>query len=110
RFAERYEEYLTWIRPHHTVLPGPTGRMDGPGLYYHPVIVDGVRPDDRLFLEETFGPIVGVTTFGELDEAIELANRPGYGLSSSIYTTDPKAVFRFRSGISAGMVSVNNST
>ncbi|MFC0863427.1 aldehyde dehydrogenase family protein [Sphaerimonospora cavernae] len=110
RFAERYEEYLTWVRPHHTVLPGPTGRMDGTGLYYHPVIVDGVRPDDRLFLEETFGPIVGVTTFGTLDEAIELANRPGYGLSSSIYTTDPKTAFRFRSGISAGMVSVNNST
>src|SRR5690606_26611931 len=95
---------------HHTVLPGPIGRMEGEGLYYHPVIVDGVRPDDRLFLEETFGPIVGVTTFSTLDEAIELANKPGYGLSSSIYTTDPKAAFRFRAGVSAGMVSVNNST
>ncbi|WP_182905711.1 aldehyde dehydrogenase family protein [Microbispora sp. H13382] len=110
RFAERYEDYLGWIQPHHTVLPGPVGRMDGDGLYYHPVVVDGVRPDDRLFLEETFGPIVGVTTFSTLDEAIDLANRPGYGLSSSIYTTDPKAVFRFREGVSAGMVSVNNST
>ncbi|WP_310738000.1 aldehyde dehydrogenase family protein [Microbispora sp. H10949] len=110
RFAERYEEYLGWIRPHHTVLPGPVGRIDGEGLYYHPVIVDGVRPDDRLFLEETFGPIVGVTTFSTLDEAIDLANRPGYGLSSSVYTSDPKAVFRFREGVSAGMVSVNNST
>ncbi|GAA4560038.1 aldehyde dehydrogenase family protein [Planotetraspora kaengkrachanensis] len=110
KFAERYEEYLTWIQPHHTVLPGPTGRMEGEGLFYHPVIVDGVRADDRLFLEETFGPIVGVTTFSTMDEAIELANRPGYGLSSSIYTTDPQAVFRFRSGVSAGMVSVNNST
>ncbi|MBP2705733.1 aldehyde dehydrogenase family protein [Microbispora sp. RL4-1S] len=110
RFAERYEEYLGWIQPHHTVLPGPTGRMDGEGLYYHPVVVDGLRPDDRLFLEETFGPIVGVTTFRTLDEAVELANRPGYGLSSSIYTRDPKAVFRFREGVSAGMVSVNNST
>src|SRR6185437_893237 len=64
----------------------------------------------RLFLEETFGPIVGVTTFSTLDEAIELANLPGYGLSSSIYTTDPQHAFRFREGISAGMVSVNNST
>ncbi|WP_432923642.1 aldehyde dehydrogenase family protein [Microbispora sp. CA-135349] len=110
KFAERYEEYLSWVQPHHTVLPGPVGRMDGEGLYYHPVVVDGVRPDDRLFLEETFGPIVGVTTFSTLDEAIDLANRPGYGLSSSIYTSDPTAVFRFREGVSAGMVSVNNST
>ncbi|WP_328808914.1 aldehyde dehydrogenase family protein [Nonomuraea montanisoli] len=120
KFADRYEEYLTWIQPHHRVVSGETGRVtaDSPrqdftgegGLYYHPVVVDGVRPDDRLFLEETFGPIVGVTTFRTLDEAIELANLPGYGLSSSIYTTDARNAFRFREGISAGMVSVNNST
>ncbi|MFF4990031.1 aldehyde dehydrogenase family protein [Streptosporangium saharense] len=120
RFAARFEEYLGWIEPHHTVVSGPTGRItpDNPrgsftgegGLYYHPVVVDGVRPGDRLFLEETFGPIVGVTGFTTLEEAIGLANRPGYGLSSSIYTTDPKSAFRFRSGIGAGMVSVNNST
>jgi alpha-ketoglutaric semialdehyde dehydrogenase len=120
KFADRYEEYLTWIQPHHRVVSGGTGRItpDNPhgdftgedGLYYHPVVVDGVRPDDRLFLEETFGPIVGVVTFATLDEAIELANLPGYGLSSSIYTTEAKHAFRFREGISAGMVSVNNST
>ncbi|MFC4113743.1 aldehyde dehydrogenase family protein [Nonomuraea zeae] len=120
KFADRYEEYLTWIQPHHQVVSGnigkiapdnPRGDFDGgQGLYYHPVVVDGVRATDRLFLEETFGPIVGVTTFGTLDEAIELANLPGYGLSSSIYTTDPKHAFRFREGVSAGMVSVNNST
>ncbi|MEV0751557.1 aldehyde dehydrogenase family protein [Streptosporangium sp. NPDC050280] len=120
RFAARYEEYLGWIQPHHTVVSGPTGRItpDNPrgdftgegGLYYHPVIVDGVRPGDRLFLEETFGPIVGVTPFSALDEAVDLANLPGYGLSSSVYTTDPASAFRFREGIGAGMVSVNNST
>ncbi|MEU4409246.1 aldehyde dehydrogenase family protein [Streptosporangium sp. NPDC023963] len=120
KFASRYEEYLGWIQPHHTVVSGPVGRItpDNPrgdftgegGLYYHPVVVDGVRPGDRLFLEETFGPIVGVTPFGTLDEAVDLANLPGYGLSSSIYTTDPASAFRFREGIGAGMVSVNNST
>ncbi|MGA4993304.1 aldehyde dehydrogenase family protein [Nonomuraea bangladeshensis] len=120
KFADRYEEYLTWIQPHHTVVSGPVGRITkdnprggfdgGEGLYYHPVVVDGVRPGDRLFMEETFGPIVGVTTFAALDEAVELANLPGYGLSSSIYTSDARSAFRFREGVSAGMVSVNNST
>lgn len=120
KFADRFEEFLTWIQPHHRVLSGPTGRItaDSPrheftgegGLFYHPVVVDGVRPDDRIFLEETFGPIVGVTSFTSLDEAVELANLPGYGLSSSIYTTSPQSAFRFREGVSAGMVSVNNST
>jgi aldehyde dehydrogenase (NAD+) len=123
KFADRFEEYLGWIQPHHRVLgstaTGPvtaaspranfTGDPDA-GLYYHPVIVDGVREDDDIFRQETFGPLVGVLAYRDLAEAIRLANAPGYGLSSSIYTSDPAEVFAFRRGISAGMVSVNNST
>jgi acyl-CoA reductase-like NAD-dependent aldehyde dehydrogenase len=122
-FADRYEEYLGWIGASHRVV-GSTGvgrigagnPREGfvgepeAGLFYHPVVVDGVGPDDELFRTETFGPIVGVTTYRTLDEAIELANLPGYGLSSSIYTTNPTSAFRFRQRIGAGMVSVNNST
>jgi len=123
KFADSYEKYLGWIAPHHAIRGSTgTGRITASnpregftgdaeaGLYYHPVIVDGVRPDDELFMNETFGPIVGVTTYTDLGEAIELGNKPGYGLSSAIYTNDPKSVFTFRRGISAGMVSVNNST
>jgi alpha-ketoglutaric semialdehyde dehydrogenase len=121
KFASRFEEYLGWLQPHHTVY-GPTGRItadssrpgfvgdSAAGLYYHPVVVDGVRPGDAIFDEETFGPMVGITTYRSLDEAITLANAPGYGLSSSIYTNDPAEVYAFLRGISAGMVSVNNST
>jgi aldehyde dehydrogenase (NAD+) len=123
RFARRFEEYLGWIGAgHHTCGSAGIGRITpanprpgftgdpGRGLYYHPVIVDGLGPADPLFLMETFGPIVGVTTYRTLEEAVHLANLPGYGLSSAIYTTDPATVFRFRRGIGAGMVSVNNST
>ena len=123
KFASRFEEYLGWIQPHHKIL-GSSGigkisaanPRDGfvgdpeAGLFYHPVIVDGVQAGDALFRQETFGPLVGVMTYSRLEEAIALANAPGYGLSSSIYTHDPREVFRFRRGISAGMVSVNNST
>ena len=123
RFARRFEGWLDRIGPHHRVL-GSTGIgritrrnprqgfVGDPeaGLYYHPTIVDGVTPEDDLYKHETFGPIVGVATFATFEEAMELANGHGYGLSSSIYTRDPLAVFRFREGISAGMVSVNNST
>ena len=123
KFADRFEEILGWIQPHHKVLGSSgTGRISSAqpragfvgnpeeGIFYHPTIVDGVRPGDALFREETFGPIVGVTTYTSLDQAIGLANAPGYGLSSCIYTSDPREVFRFRRGISAGMVSINNST
>ncbi|HEX9033917.1 MAG TPA: aldehyde dehydrogenase family protein, partial [Streptosporangiaceae bacterium] len=123
RFAARFEEFIGWIQPHHTVLgSSATGRITAAnpragfagdpdaGLYYHPVIVDGLIEDDAIFREETFGPLVGITTYRDLGDAIRMANLPGYGLSSSIYTTDPAEVFAFRRGISAGMVSVNNST
>ncbi|GAA1606331.1 aldehyde dehydrogenase family protein [Kribbella hippodromi] len=121
KFAAGFEKSLGWIAAHHQVI-GATGRVtaDNPragfvgdpadGLYYHPTIVAGVRPADELFRNETFGPVVGVTAYAKLDEAIALGNESGYGLSSSIYTTDPNKAFRFAQGISAGMVSVNNST
>jgi acyl-CoA reductase-like NAD-dependent aldehyde dehydrogenase len=124
RFAERFEGWLHLIRDHHSVLgSSAVGRIrhDAPrdgfvgddpetGLYYHPTIVDGVTIDDDLYRTETFGPIVGVASFDTFDEAIALANGHGYGLSSAIYTTDPLHAFRFRERVSAGMVSVNNST
>jgi aldehyde dehydrogenase (NAD+) len=121
KFAAGFEKSLGWIAAHHRVI-GRVGRVtaENPragfvgdpaaGLFYHPTIVAGVRAEDELFLNETFGPVVGVTPYATLDEAIALGNKSGYGLSSSIYTTDPNKAFRFAQGISAGMVSVNNST
>ena len=114
---------LDLIQPHHRVL-GSTGvgqiNKDNPragfigdpmaGWFAHPTIVDGVRPGDALYENETFGPLVGVGVFDSLDEAIDLANGHGYGLSSALYSSDPTTIWRFREGISAGMLSINNST
>jgi alpha-ketoglutaric semialdehyde dehydrogenase len=123
RFCDRFESWLDLVQPHHKVHGSTgTGRItsDNPregfvgdpdaGIYYHPTVVDGVTRDDDLYKMETFGPIVGVASFDSFDEAMELANGHGFGLSSSIYTNTPLNVFRFRERISAGMVSVNNST
>jgi len=123
KFADGFEKVLGWVTAHHRVLgSSAVGRITGAaprdgfvgdpeaGLFYHPVVLDGVRPGDEVFQQETFGPLVGVTTYRDLDEAVELANAPGYGLSAAIYTTDPATAFRFRSRVGAGMVSVNNST
>jgi aldehyde dehydrogenase (NAD+) len=123
KFAVAFEKYLGEIQPHHRVLGSTsTGRItasnprDGfvgdpdAGIFHHPVILDGVTEDDFVFRNETFGPMVGVMTYRDIDEAIRLGNLPGYGLSCSIFTSDPAEVFAFRRGISAGMVSINNST
>jgi acyl-CoA reductase-like NAD-dependent aldehyde dehydrogenase len=123
RFHERFQDWLGWIKDHHSVhgssavgritsespRAGFVGDPDA-GIYDHPTIVSNVQPDDDLYKNETFGPIVGVMKFGDFDEAIALANGHGYGLSSAIYTNDAKAAFQFRERVSAGMVSINNST
>jgi acyl-CoA reductase-like NAD-dependent aldehyde dehydrogenase len=124
RFAARLEEMLdTLVEPHHVLLgstgrgritssnprPGFVGDPDA-GVFCHPTLVDGVRLEDKIARTETFGPIAGVASFGTFDEAMALANCSGFGLSSAIYTSSPETVFAFRSRISAGMVSVNNST
>jgi acyl-CoA reductase-like NAD-dependent aldehyde dehydrogenase len=123
RFCDRFEGWLELVESHHAVSgSSATGRITAAnpragfvgdpdrGLYYHPTIVDGVTTDDELYRIETFGPIVGVATFDTFDDAMALANGHGYGLSSSIYTRDPLHVFRFHERVSAGMISVNNST
>jgi acyl-CoA reductase-like NAD-dependent aldehyde dehydrogenase len=123
RFAERFVGWLDMVEGHHTVHGSTgTGRItaDNPregfvgdpdaGVYCHPTIVDGVTAKDELYRNETFGPLVSVAAFSTFDEAIDLANGHGYGLSSAIYTTNPQHAFRFRQRVSAGMVSVNNST
>src|SRR3954449_4309996 len=124
KFLTRFvDDHLGLIRDHHAIS-GSTGvgriTADNPragfvgdpsiGLYVHPTIVAGVRLDDELANTETFGPLVGVARYGDFDEAIAFANGHGYGLSSAIYTNDPASALRFRERVSAGMVSVNNST
>lgn len=123
RYLVTLEGWLDRIAAHHETLGSDgmgritsanprTGFVGDPdqGVYAHPTIVAGVRPDDDLYRSETFGPLVGVAPFATLDEAIALANGPGYGLSAAIYTNAPASAFRFRQGCSAGMISVNNST
>ena len=121
RFLAGFEKWLGEVQPHHAVH-GPTGRITSAnprpgflgdpdaGVFAHPTVVTGVTADDALYRNETFGPLVPVTTFRTFDEAVELANGHGYGLSSAIYTASAQTAFRFRQRVSAGMLSVNNST
>ncbi len=123
RFLARFEGWLDLVESHHALRGSSgTGRITASnprsgfvgdpdaGVYAHPTIAVGVQASDALYSTETFGPLVGVGVFDTLDEAIELSNGHGYGLSSAIYTRDPQSVWRFREGVRAGMVSINNST
>lgn len=77
------------------------------GAFVEPTVVDGVTRESSLFREEVFGPVLAVTTFSTLDEAIELANDTPYGLAASVYTENLNTAFRLSREIRAGIVTVN---
>jgi gamma-glutamyl-gamma-aminobutyraldehyde dehydrogenase len=77
------------------------------GVFVQPTVVDGVGRDSRLFQEEIFGPILSVTTFTTLADAIALANDSVYGLAASVYTDDLRNAIKVSREIRAGVVTVN---
>lgn len=77
------------------------------GNFVEPTVVDGVGRDSRLFQEEIFGPVLSVTTFNSLSEAITLANDTVYGLTASVYTGSLRNAIKLSREIRAGVVTVN---
>lgn len=82
------------------------GKTHG-GAFVEPTVVDGVSPTSRLFCEEIFGPILCVTTFDTVQEAVTLANDTNYGLAASVFTANPRYAMKLAREIRAGTVTVN---
>ncbi|MFK3771358.1 aldehyde dehydrogenase [Pseudomonas sp. NPDC089406] len=102
---EKVKSYLDYAAEHK--LNVVQGGQTEEGLRVQPTIVDGVTRDNKLFVEEIFGPILSVTTFETIDEAIELANDTVYGLAASAYTGSLRNALRLSREIRAGVVTVN---
>jgi succinate-semialdehyde dehydrogenase/glutarate-semialdehyde dehydrogenase len=87
-------------------------RADGfpTDLFYELTVADGVGSDALLFREESFGPVVPITTFADDDEALRLANDTDLGLQAAVFTSSLKRAFRFVHGLRAGSIVVNDTT
>ncbi|MTI15025.1 acetaldehyde dehydrogenase ExaC [Sansalvadorimonas verongulae] len=76
------------------------------GFYIQPTLMKGTN-DMRVFQEEIFGPVVGVTTFKTEEEALAIANATEFGLGAGVWTRDINRAYRMGRSIEAGRVWIN---
>jgi succinate-semialdehyde dehydrogenase/glutarate-semialdehyde dehydrogenase len=79
----------------------------GPGWFFPPTVLGDVPAGAALQHEEIFGPVAPVTSFGTLEEAVELANDTEYGLAAYAFTRDLDSAVRLMERIDVGMVGIN---
>src|SRR6202040_315513 len=76
------------------------------GLFFEPTVIAGVRPGMAAFDEERFGPIAGITTFRNDEEAIALANATDYGLVAAVVLADLIRAQRVADRLHSGVVHI----
>lgn len=77
------------------------------GAFFEPTLVKDVTPTMPIFKEETFGPLLAVTTFKTEEEAVALANNSAFGLGVSIFTQDSERMQRLIPQMDDGAVFIN---
>jgi betaine-aldehyde dehydrogenase len=86
------------------------GRIDGKGYYVAPTVVLGCEPEDRIWNEEVFGPVVCIRPFDDEEQMLRDVNASPYGLSGSIWTRDLARALRVARRVESGVLSINSNS
>ena len=80
------------------------------GCFYPPTVLTGITRGMRIWSEETFGPVVAITTFGDKDDVLEMANDTICGRAAYVLTRDAERAARLAAGLHFGYVGWNTGT
>ena len=81
---------------------------EGPGCYYPPTVLAGVRKGMAAWEEEIFGPVATVIEVRDDDEAVDVANDSEYGLGSAVFSRDPDRALSIASRLETGNCFINS--
>lgn len=86
----------------------PAGEIFARGNFYLPTILTGANADMLVMRDETFGPVVPVASFTQIEEAVGKANDTAWGLVAYLFARDYATITRVCEALEAGTVCVNN--
>ncbi|MBZ9558028.1 MULTISPECIES: gamma-aminobutyraldehyde dehydrogenase [unclassified Modicisalibacter] len=105
RVASFVERALT--EPHVERVTG-AATPSGSGFFYQPTLLAGCLQADEIVQREVFGPVVTVTRFDEIPQALDWANDTEYGLASSVWTTNMDKAMHLASRLEYGCTWINS--
>jgi succinate-semialdehyde dehydrogenase/glutarate-semialdehyde dehydrogenase len=110
--AEKMDQHVSDALDRGAELIAGGARAEGfpTGLYWQATVLDRVTEEMEVAREETFGPVVPITTITSDDEALQIANASPYGLLTAVWTSDLARGLRFAEAVDAGWVNINEST
>ncbi|KPP94880.1 aldehyde dehydrogenase family protein [Erythrobacter sp. HL-111] len=107
--ADKVQAHIDDARSHGArVLTGGEVETLGGGKYLRPTLLADVTPEMKVMREETFGPVIPVTVFDDLEDAIAQANDTEYGLSAAVLAGSLDEATAIGVRLDAGAISLQD--